>query len=93
MTYEAEVRADSVTTKRQLRTIEMKTLKTIAGYLLWDRQTNKYVRERYGVEDVVQWARRKMREWNEYISRMPDTRLAKIVRDKTGRSKTFRKTI
>lgn len=83
MTYAAETRPDSAVTKRQMRTTEMKTLRAISGYTLWDRQTNAHIREKCGVGDVVRWVRGRRRAWNEHVNRMADTRLAKIARNGT----------
>lgn len=65
MTYVAEVKVNNVSTKRQMSTIERKTLRTNAEYTMWHRQ-------RYTCK-VVQWvretnkARREIRHYNSTI--------------------------
>lgn len=57
---------------------EMKTLRAISGYASWGRQKNAHIREKYGVSDVV---RGRKRAWNGYVSRVMNTRPAKIARN------------
>ena len=81
MTYGIEARADTKSTKRKLRTLEMRILRRSAGFSLYDRQRNDHIRELCKVEDVVKWSKHRRREWNAHVDRMEDNRLAKICRD------------
>lgn len=83
MTYGAETRAETSLTKRMLRTTEMKTLRTITGYTLKDRQRSTDIRNKCQTDDVVRWIRKRRREWNQHVNRMSPDRLAKIVRNNT----------
>ncbi|XP_030762233.1 uncharacterized protein LOC115887052 [Sitophilus oryzae] len=80
MTYGIETRADNTTTKRLLRTTEVRTLRSITGYTLYDWKRSEDVRETCEVEEV-RWARNKRREWRDHMDRMPNDRLAKIARE------------
>lgn len=82
MTYAIETRAENTITKRLLRTTEMRTLRSIAGYTLYDQKRSEEIREICEIQDVVRWARNRRREWRDHVNRMPDDRLAKIVKDK-----------
>lgn len=82
MTYAIETRAENTTTKRLLRTTEMRTLRSMSGFTLLDRKRNEEVREMCEVQDVVRWARGRRREWRDHVNRMPNDRLAKIAKDK-----------
>ncbi|XP_057671236.1 uncharacterized protein LOC130902968 [Diorhabda carinulata] len=68
-------------TQRKLRTTEMKTLRTIMGYTLNDRQRNTDIREKCETDDIVRWVRKRRREWNQHVNRMTTDRIAKIVRN------------
>lgn len=50
-----EVRADTSTTKRTLRTTEMKTLKMITRNILNDRERNNKIRDKSETNDIVRW--------------------------------------
>lgn len=58
LTYGEEERADTPTTKRMLRTIEMKTLKMITGIRVNDRERNTKIREKCETDDIVRWVRK-----------------------------------
>lgn len=62
MTYAAETRAETTTTKRILRTTEMKTLRAITGNTLRDRRRNEDIRRDCETQDVVRWIRKRRRE-------------------------------
>lgn len=79
LTYAAETRADTTTTKCMLRTTEMQTLRSITGYTRLDKIRSEAIREKCQMQDVVRWARNRRRLWNDHVGRMADNRLAKIV--------------
>lgn len=78
LTYAAETRAETQRTKQQFRTLEMKVLRKIAGFTMWDRQQNAYVRDVCEVQDVAKWTRDRRRNWFEHVDRMDGERLAKV---------------
>mgnify|MGYP006948248671 FL=1 len=79
MTYAIETRAETAATKKLLRTTEMKTLRSIAGYTLRDRKRNELIREQCNIQDIVRWSRQRRREWRDHVNRMDDEKLAKIA--------------
>lgn len=83
MTYTAETRADTARTRRLLETTEMKILRRISGKTLLDRERNENIRQSSGVDNVNDWVLQRKRQWNDHINRMQDSRLVKIVRDKS----------
>ena len=91
MTYGAETRAETSRTKQLIRTVEMNTLRAIVGKTRLDRVRNSTVREQCRVQDVSKFVKVRRKAWNEHVSRAGDTRLIKIVRDKTGRKEISRK--
>ncbi|CAH0383760.1 unnamed protein product [Bemisia tabaci] len=78
LTYAAETRADTKRTKQQLRTVEMKVLRKIAGFTLRDRQTNESIREECQIQDIAKWTKMRRKMWSEHVERMDGERLAKI---------------
>ncbi|XP_045463181.1 uncharacterized protein LOC123672891 [Harmonia axyridis] len=60
--------------------LKRKTLRTITGYKLADRQRNSVIREKCQVDDVVRWIRKRRREWNHHVNRMSLDRMAKFTR-------------
>jgi len=44
--------------------------------------TGREIREICEIQDVVRWAKNRTREWIEHVDRMPDDRLAMIVKEK-----------
>lgn len=81
MTYAADTRADNSVTKRYVRSTEMRILRNITGHTLRDRIRNDEIRQKCNVQDVVRWIRKRRREWNDHVTRMPNNRLPKIARD------------
>ena len=82
LTYAAETRADTSKTKQLLRTTEMNTLRTIVGKTRRDRIRNVDVRkECCQIQDIVKFAKKRRKEWNEHITRANDDSLIKIARD------------
>lgn len=62
ITYGAEVRADTSTTRWMLRTTEMKTLRMIIENRLNDRQKKSKIREKCETDNIVTWVRKRRRE-------------------------------
>ncbi|XP_045475000.1 uncharacterized protein LOC123680922 [Harmonia axyridis] len=87
MTYAVETRAETERTKQKLRTIEMRILRRISGVTLRDRQTNKSIRQRTGVQDVVKWSRQRRRDWRDHVDRMESDRIAYICKNEQPRGR------
>nr|XP_018912057.1 PREDICTED: uncharacterized protein LOC109040537 [Bemisia tabaci] len=78
LTFATETRAETKRTKQQFRTVEMKVLRKIAGFTLWDHQTNESIRDACNVQDVAKWTRMRRKMWSEHVDRMDEERLAKV---------------
>ncbi|XP_056642629.1 uncharacterized protein LOC130449021 [Diorhabda sublineata] len=83
MTYTAETRPDTSKTQRMLETAEMRILRRITGNTLRNRVISDYIRTTCNVEAINEWLLTRRKELNNYISRMTDSRVVKIVRDKS----------
>ncbi|XP_055378969.1 uncharacterized protein LOC129610426 [Condylostylus longicornis] len=79
MTYAAETRADTSSTKQRLRATEMQTLRQICGYTLLDKKRSADVREECKIQDIVRWTRCRRRYWRDHVNRMSENRLPKIA--------------
>lgn len=63
-----------------------------AGKTLLDRIRNCQIREICQVHDVIRWGRKRKREWNAHVNRMPAERIPRITKDKemTGAGRSGR---
>lgn len=77
ITYAAETRPDTSRTLQMMRTVEMKTLRSIQGKTIYDRVRNEDIRMQCGIQDIGRWVRQRRRFWNKHIKRMEDNRLVK----------------
>ncbi|XP_072159004.1 uncharacterized protein [Bemisia tabaci] len=96
LTFAAETRAETKRTKQQFRTVEMKVLRKIAGFTLWDHQTNESIRDACNVQDVAKWTRMRRMMWSEHVDRMDEERLAKsdpAFRDTTPKTPPHTQTL
>lgn len=59
----------------------MRVLRWLTGNTIRDRIRNATIRDECDVQDIVRWARKRRRGWNDHISRMGDDRLVRIARD------------
>lgn len=80
ITYAAETRSDTNRTLQLMRTVEMKTLRTIQGKTLHDRIRNEDIRQQCEIQDIGRWVRQRRRFWNKHIKRMEDSRLVKAAK-------------
>lgn len=81
LTYAAETRTDTVTTKQILQTAEMQTPRKISRIRRQDDVPGEEIRQQCNIEDIGCWLPRRRNEWNEHINRILEDRLVKIVRD------------
>ena len=81
MTYAIETRAKNSTTKRLLRTTEIRTLRGITGCSLRDHIRSNDIRTQYGILDVVIWGRIRRREWRDHVDRMDNMGIPKIAKE------------
>ena len=65
--------------KRQVQSVEMRFLRSIAGYTLWDRQTNKSIREQLNIKQLNQIIDDNRNNWQQHLHRMEHTRYPRIA--------------
>jgi hypothetical protein len=58
----------------------MKIPRKIVGETIMIRITRKQIRDSYGIQPINEWVERRIREWDEYVTRMKAERLVKISR-------------
>lgn len=75
--YANETRAETSKTKRMMKTIEMKILRTVKGVILKDRVRSDTIRQELNIQDVVRWTKTRRRFWRDYVDRMDPERIAK----------------
>ena len=90
MTYAIETRAKKATTKRLLRTTEMRTLRGITGCSLRDHIRSNDIRTQCGILDVVRWGRIRRREWRDDVYRIDNIRMPKREGHPTSKMPTGR---
>ena len=56
MTYAIDTRAENTITKSLVRTTEIRNLKSITGYTLYDHKRSEEIRKTCEIQDVVRWA-------------------------------------
>ena len=88
LNYAIETRAENATTKRLLRTTEMRTLREITGCSLRDHIRSNDIRTQCGILDVMRWGLLKRREWRDHVDRMDNMRIPRIAKEGTPRSKS-----
>lgn len=66
-------------TAKMMTTTEMRTLRSIAGVTLHDRQMNDEIGEKCGVQDVTKWIKTRRKGWRDHVLRMTEDRLPKIA--------------
>ncbi|XP_045477896.1 uncharacterized protein LOC123683044 [Harmonia axyridis] len=81
LTYAAETRAETATTKSLLRSTEMRILRTIEGVTLRDQIRSSVIRDELKVQDVVRFVRSRRRNWRDHVDRMGTDRLAKWAKN------------
>lgn len=79
LTYATETRAETKRTQQMMTTVEMRILRSISGYSLYDRKTNEEIRNKCGIQDVTKWVKKRRKEWRDHTLRMQNDRLPKIA--------------
>lgn len=74
LTYAIETRAKTAATKKLLRTIGMRTLKSIAACTLVVWKRNELIRKQCGIQGIVTWSRQRLRKWKDCVDRMSGKR-------------------
>ncbi|KAJ4441021.1 hypothetical protein ANN_10870 [Periplaneta americana] len=78
-TYATETTAETKRTQQMMTTVEMRILRSISGYSLYDRKTNEEIRNKCGILDVTKWVKKRRKEWRDHTLRMQNDRLPKIA--------------
>ncbi|XP_050519023.1 uncharacterized protein LOC126893120 [Diabrotica virgifera virgifera] len=78
---------DTNRTLQMMRTVEMRTLRSIQGKTLRDRIRSEDIGQSCGIQDIGRWVRQRRRYWNKHIKRMEDSRLVKRIKTNDPESK------
>ena len=68
-------------TKQMLEANEMKVLRKIVGKTKIDRIRSQQIRESCGIQPISEWVKIRIRNWDDYVTRLDVERLVKISRD------------
>ena len=69
--------------KRKIEAAEMRFLKLMAGYTLWDKKINSDMREQLGIFNINDKLTQYKINWMEHIQRINGKRLSKIFKLQT----------
>ena len=61
--------------KRRIEAAEMKLLRPLAGYTLYDHKTNDYIRRELRITGILDKAGEYRRNWLLHLQRMPQNRI------------------
>ena len=67
--------------KYKIEPAEMRFLRSMAGYILWDKKRNSDIREQLGIFIINDKLTQYKIDWREHIQRMDDNRLIKTYLD------------
>ena len=65
--------------KRKIEAAQMRFLRPMAGYTYWDKKRSSNMREQLGIFNINDKLTQYKINWREYIQRMSDNRLPKII--------------
>ena len=61
--------------RRRIEAAEMKLLRPLAGYTLYDHKTNDYIRHELQTTDILDKTDEYRRDWFQHLQRMPQNRI------------------
>jgi len=61
--------------RRRIELAEMKLLRPLAGYTLYDHKTNDYIRRELRITGIVDKVDEYRRNWHSHLQRMPQNRI------------------
>jgi len=61
--------------RRRIEAAEMKLLRPLAGYTLYDHKTKDYVRRELKITGILDNINEYRRNWFQYLQRMPQNRI------------------
>lgn len=73
--------------ERRIEAGEMKFLRYVAGYTLFDRRKNEDIRKELNMQSIIQIIKTKQQNWKEHIQRMPTTRITRVAMDYNPKGK------
>ncbi|PSN44962.1 hypothetical protein C0J52_05493 [Blattella germanica] len=79
MIYAAETRADTKKTEQLVSTNEIKILRSITGYTLYDKKINEEIRSTCGITNIKKWIKQRRQGWKDHVNRMSENRLPKLA--------------
>ena len=66
-----------ISDKRKVEAAEMRFLRPLAGYILWNKKISCDIREQFGIFNINDKLMQYKINWREHIQRIDDNRLAK----------------
>jgi hypothetical protein len=72
--YGSENWTQTVSKRRRIEAAEMKLLRPLAGYILYDHKTNDYIRSELQITDIIDKIDEYRRNWLSHLQRMPQNR-------------------
>jgi len=73
--YGSENWTQTVSKRRRIEAAEMKLLRPLAGYILYDHKTNDYIRSELQITDILDKIDEYRRNWLSHLQRMPQNRI------------------
>jgi len=73
--YESENWTLRALQRRRIEAAEMKLLRPLAGYILYDHKKNDYVRRELRITDILDKINEYRRNWLSHLQRMPQNRI------------------
>ena len=61
--------------RRRIEAVEMKSLRPLAGYTLYDHKTNDYIRRELRITSILDKVHEYRRNWFQHLQRMPQNRI------------------
>lgn len=79
--YGDEARVTSKKDNSKIQAAEMKFLRSTLGYNILDKKKSTEIRNKLGVEPLLEKLERNQKRWYEHLIRMPDSRLPALAVD------------
>jgi len=61
--------------RRRIEAAEMKSLRRLAGYIIYDHKTNDYIRRELRITGIIDKIDEYRRNWLSHLQRMPQNRI------------------
>jgi len=73
--YESENWTLTASQRRRIEAAEMKLLRPLAGYTLYDHKTNEHIRREIQITGIIDKIDEYRRNWLQHLQRMPQNRI------------------